>query len=124
MILLLDLEMGIIEAWISLLDPGVSNQIGINFGTRGAKRLGGGSLSSIGLDDISEVFVAQSVVVEGLVDRLKDLGFTVEVDQFHDLFDLMGQMKFGFGQKFQIVVGRLAQGEERIPVLKISGPGS
>jgi len=86
--------------------------------------LRGGSLPSIGLDDISKVFVAQGVVVQGMVDGLKDLGFTVEVDQFHDLFDLMGQMKFGFGQKFQIVAGRLAEGQEGIPVLKISGPRS
>jgi hypothetical protein len=77
---LLILEMGIIEARVSLLDPGGTDQIGIDFGRRGTQRLGGGSLSSIGLDDVSKVFMAQSVVVEGVLHGGKDLGFTVEID--------------------------------------------
>jgi len=62
MIILLDLEMGIIEAGVSLLDPSGTDQIGIDFGRRGTERLRGGSLSSIGLDDVSKVFVAQGVM--------------------------------------------------------------
>jgi len=116
--------MGIIEAGISFLDPGGTDQIGIDFGRRGAQRLGSGSLSSIGLDDISKVFMAQGVVVEGMLHGGKDLGFTVEIDPFNDFFDLMGQMKFGFGKEFDRVVGRIPQGQQSIPVLKIGAMGS
>lgn len=124
MIILLDLEVGIIEAWISLLNPGGADQIGIDFGTRGAQRLGGGSFSSIRLDDVAQVFMAQGVMVEGMLDGGKDLGLTIEIDQVYDLFDLMGQMKLGSGEELQIAVGRIPQGKQSITVLKVSAMGS
>lgn len=59
-----------------------------------------------------------------MVDGGKDLGLTIEIDQIYDLFDLMGQMKFGSGQEFQIAMGRIPQGKQSITVLKVSAMGS
>jgi len=124
MVILFGMEMGIVEAGVSLLHPSILNQIGIDFGTRGAKRLGGGPFSPIGLDDISKVLVAQGVMAQGMLHGGQDLGFTVEIDQFNNLFDLMGQMQFGLGQGFYVLMGRIPQGQQGIPVLKISAMGS
>jgi hypothetical protein len=120
LLLILILEMGVIEGGVSLFDPSGTDQIGIDFGTRGAQRFGGSSSASIGLDDVSKVFVTQSVVTESMLHGGKNLGFTVEIEQFDDLFDLMGQMQFGLGQEFQIVVGRLPQSQQCITVFEIS----
>jgi len=62
MILLLDLEVGIIESGVPIFDPGGADQIGIDFGTRRAQRLGGGPFPAIGLDDVSQVLMAQGVM--------------------------------------------------------------
>jgi len=59
-----------------------------------------------------------------MLDGGKDLGLTIEIDQIYDLFDLMGQMKFGSGQEFHIAVGRIPEGKQGVPVLKISAMGS
>jgi len=124
MILLLNLEVGIIEAGISLFHPGGADQIGIDFGTRGAQRLGGGSFSAIRLDDVAKVFVAQGVMAEGMLDGGPDLGLTVQIDQIDDLFHLMGQIKLGSGQPFQVAMGRIPEGKEGIAVFKVSALGS
>lgn len=68
--------------------------------------------------------MAQGVMAQGMFDSLKDLGFTVEIDQVYNLFDLMGQMKFGLGEALEVAVGGFPQGKQGIPVFKISAMGS
>jgi hypothetical protein len=124
-IYLLGMEVGIVEAGVSFFHPGRTDEIGIDFGRRRTQGLGGGAFSSIGLNDVSQIFVAQGVVVEGMLHGLKDFGFAVEVHEFDHLFDLRGEVEFGFGKEFQVMVSRFPQGEEKIAVFKIGalGPG-
>jgi len=61
-IYLLNLKMGIVEAGISFFDPGGADEVRINLGRRRSQGLVGGSLPSIRLDDVAQVFVAQGIV--------------------------------------------------------------
>ncbi len=64
--------------------------------------------------------MAQGMVVEGMLHGGKDLGFTIEIYQLDDLFDLRGQTEFGFGEQLHIVMGDVSQGEQGIALLKVS----
>lgn len=118
------MEVGIVEAGVSFFHPGRTDEIGIDFGRRRTQRWAGAS-SSIGLNDVSQIFVAQGMVIEGVLHGLKDFGFPIEIDQFHNFFDLMGEVEFGFGKEFHIMVSSFSQGENGIAVFKIGalGPG-
>jgi len=70
-----------------------------------------------------QVFVAHGVVVKGMIHRPQDLGLSIEVDEADNLLELIKGVKLGFGQGFDIAASGFSQGQQGIPVLKVSGLG-
>ena len=68
-----------------------------------------------------QVFMPHGVVAKGMIHSPQDLGLPVEVDQADNLLELIEGVKFGFGQSLDIAASRLSQGQQGIPVLKVSG---
>jgi len=101
----------VIEAGISLLDPGGADEVGIDFGERRARRGRARAVPAVYEDDILEVLVTHGLVMEGMIHRLKDFGLTVKIDERNDLFELIKGVEFGFCQGLDITASRLPQGE-------------
>jgi hypothetical protein len=59
----LGLKMGIVEAGVPFFHPGGADEVGINLGRRRSQGLGGNPFSPIRLDDVTQVFMAQGIVM-------------------------------------------------------------
>jgi len=105
------LEVLVIETGISLLDPGGADEVRIDFGRGRAWRDRARAIPAVYENDILKVLVAQGIITEGMIHGLKDFGLTVEVDESHDLFELIKGVEFGFCQGLDITASRLPQGE-------------
>ena len=55
------------------------------------------------MDDVLEVFVTKGTVFHGLFHGGHDLGFSEEVPEPDDFFELMGDMEFRFGHGLEIL---------------------
>jgi len=115
--------MGIVETGVPFFDPSGADKVGVDFGRRRSQGLRGLSFPAIRLDDVAEIFVAQGMVREGMLHGGQDLGFAVELHQLHNLFDLMGQTEFGFGEEFNIAVGGFSQGQQGVAVFEVGAVG-
>jgi len=62
-IYLLGLKMGIVEAGVSFFHPGGADEVRIDLGRRRSQGLSGSPFSSIRLDDVAQVFMAQGIVM-------------------------------------------------------------
>jgi hypothetical protein len=65
--------------------------------------------------DISKVFMAHGVVIEG-IHGLKDLGFLTEIKQSQDLFKSMKGKELGMSQGLDIAASGFLQNQESIAV--------
>jgi hypothetical protein len=107
-IVLLNLEVFVIEAGISLFDPGGANEIGVDFGTRRSGRCGARAIPAFNQDDIVQILVAHGIVLEGMIHGAKDLGLTVKIDEADNVFELIKGVEFRFCQSLDITAGRLS----------------
>jgi hypothetical protein len=117
------MEALVVEAGISVLDPGGANEVGIDFGRRRSRGVRARAIATVNEDNILQVLVTQGIITESMIHGLKEFGLTIEIDQSNNLLELIKGMEFGFCQGLNITASRLSQGEYGVAVFEVSGLG-